>query len=172
MSAGFIGLAGSYASGHLQWRIPLATQGPPALLLCILTFFLPYSPRWLMQKEKYEESKKVMYYLHEHRGEEYIEHEYAEMYAQIRLEASRKNNNNFYALFTKRYIRRTLLGCLIVNMTKLSGNNIIQAYQSKMYAALGYEGRQVLLLTALFGIMAVIAVSEVLDIASFSANSF
>lgn len=44
--AGWVGYAGSFAVGELQWRIPLATQIPPALCLAIMTFFLPYSPRW------------------------------------------------------------------------------------------------------------------------------
>ena len=45
-AAGWIGYAGSFAVGELQWRIPLATQIPPALLLAVTTIFLPYSPRW------------------------------------------------------------------------------------------------------------------------------
>lgn len=45
-AAGWVGYAGSFAHGDLQWRIPLATQAPPALLLAVLTIFLPYSPRW------------------------------------------------------------------------------------------------------------------------------
>lgn len=45
-AAGWIGYAGSFAQGDLQWRVPLATQAPPALLLAIFTIFLPYSPRW------------------------------------------------------------------------------------------------------------------------------
>lgn len=45
-TAGFVGYAGSFAVGNLQWRIPLATQAPPAVLLAVLTIFLPYSPRW------------------------------------------------------------------------------------------------------------------------------
>lgn len=44
--AGWVGYAGSFAAGDIQWRVPLATQIPPALLLGVLTFILPYSPRW------------------------------------------------------------------------------------------------------------------------------
>lgn len=44
--AGWIGYAGSFAQGDLEWRIPLGMQAPPAALLALLTFFLPYSPRW------------------------------------------------------------------------------------------------------------------------------
>ncbi|EJT75713.1 hypothetical protein GGTG_05645 [Gaeumannomyces tritici R3-111a-1] len=156
-AAGWIGYAGSFATGDLQWRIPLATQAPPALLLAIMTFFLPYSPRWLMQKQQYEDAKKTMHYLHEHRGEDFIEQEYARMYEQIAIEANRKKAARWGVLFTRRYIRRTLLGCLIVNMTKLSGSNIIQNYQTLMYDALGYKGQQVLLIQALYGFMALVA---------------
>lgn len=72
-------------------------------------------------KERYDESKEVMYSLHEHRGAEVIEREFAEMCGQIQFEARTKSMANFYNLFTKKYIRRTLLACLIVNMMKLSG---------------------------------------------------
>ncbi|CAG9977982.1 unnamed protein product [Clonostachys byssicola] len=154
--AGWIGYAGTFAVGNLQWRIPLAMQAPPAVLLAVLCFMLPYSPRWLIMRERYEDARKVMYYIHEHRGPEFIEHEYSEMYSQIRLESTSKHKAPIMTLFTRQYIRRTLLGCLIVNMAKLSGSNVIQNYQSIMYKNLGYEGRTVLLITALYGFMAVI----------------
>lgn len=173
-TANWIGYAGSYASGDAQWRIPLATQVPPAIVLGILTLFLPYSPRWrkhlphsvaparqiltciVASKEKYEEAKRVMYYLHTHRGAEVIEKEFSEMCEQIQLEKNRKSSSNFLNLFTKKYIRRTLLVILIVQMMKLSGSNIIQTYQSIMYENLGYEGRTVLLMGGVYGIMAVV----------------
>ncbi|KAK7429408.1 hypothetical protein QQZ08_004000 [Neonectria magnoliae] len=155
-AAGWVGYAGSFAHGDLQWRIPLATQIPPAFLLAIMTIFLPYSPRWLASKERYDEAKKVMYTLHSHRGADVIEAEFAEMCSQIQLEANRKKMSNFWNLFTRKYIRRTLLACLTVNMMKLSGSNIIQNYQSIMYNSLGYEGQTVLLIGALYGFMAVI----------------
>ncbi|KAL6407202.1 MFS monosaccharide transporter [Ilyonectria robusta] len=154
--AGWVGYAGSFAVGDLQWRIPLATQIPPALLLAIMTIFLPYSPRWLASKERYDEAKKVMYSLHAHRGSEVLEAEFAEMCSQIQLEASTKSQARFTNLFTRKYIRRTLLACLTVNMMKLSGSNIIQNYQSIMYNSLGYEGQTVLLIGALYGFMAVV----------------
>lgn len=44
--ANWIGYAGSFAQGDVQWRIPLAMQLPPAMVLLGLTVFLPDSPRW------------------------------------------------------------------------------------------------------------------------------
>lgn len=107
-------------------------------------------------KERYDNAKKVMYSLHAHRGAETIEQEFAEMISQIQLEANKKKISNFWNLFTRQYIRRTLLACLTVNMMKLSGSNIIQNYQSVMYNSLGYEGQTVLLIGGLYGFMAVI----------------
>lgn len=97
-----------------------------------------------------------MYYLHEHRGPEFVEREYAEMYSQIRLETANSNKAPLITLFSRRYLRRALLGCLIVNMAKLSGSNVIQNYQSIMYNSLGFKGREVLLITALYGFSALI----------------
>ncbi|KAF6780742.1 MFS monosaccharide transporter, partial [Colletotrichum sojae] len=155
-AAGWVGYAGSFAHGDLQWRVPLATQIPPALCLAIMTIFLPYSPRWLAMRERYDEAKKVMYSLHHHRGSDVVENEFAEMCSQIQHDSERKKKSNFLNLFTRQYLRRTLLACLTVNMMKLSGSNIIQNYQSIMYNSLGYEGQTVLLIGALYGFMAVI----------------
>ncbi|KAL0932263.1 MFS monosaccharide transporter [Colletotrichum truncatum] len=155
-AAGWVGYAGSFAVGDYQWRVPLATQIPPALSLAIMTAFLPYSPRWLAMKERYDEAKKVMYTLHHHRGDDVVEKEFAEMCSQIQHDTTKKKSSNFMNLFTRQYIRRTLLACLTVNMMKLSGSNIIQNYQSIMYNSLGYKGQTVLLIGALYGFMAVV----------------
>ena len=44
--ANWIGYAGAFAKGSVQWRAPLATQLPPSILLLVLTLWLPDSPRW------------------------------------------------------------------------------------------------------------------------------
>lgn len=47
MIANWIGYAGGFApNGDAQWRIPLATQIPPAIVLIPLLILLPESPRW------------------------------------------------------------------------------------------------------------------------------
>jgi hypothetical protein len=108
------------------------------------------------QRERYSDAKKVMYSLHGHRGDDVVEAEFAEMCEQIRLEAGSSKKENFKKLFTRQYIRRTLLACLAVNMQKLSGSSVLQNYQSVLYASLGYKGKTVLLIGALYGFSAVI----------------
>ncbi|KAH7025524.1 hypothetical protein B0J12DRAFT_790215, partial [Macrophomina phaseolina] len=145
-----------YEKGDIQWRVPLAMQAPPAMLLMALMFIMPYSPRWLIQRERHEDSLKVLRYLHAHRREEWIVSEYTAMQSQIAFESEMHRRSSYRELFTKRYIRRTLLGCLVINMTKLSDSNIIQAYQTVIYNALGFEGQTVLLISGFYGFMAVI----------------
>lgn len=99
--AGWIGYAGAFASGETQWRIPLATQVPPAILLAVLTFFRPYSPRWLTLRERHEEAGSTLRYLHAHRSEELITREWSEMQAQVRLEKQHKTKSNFLRLFSR-----------------------------------------------------------------------
>lgn len=47
----YIGGTGPNQS-QAAWRFPLALQCAPSLVLGIGTFFLPYSPRWLMNQGK------------------------------------------------------------------------------------------------------------------------
>jgi hypothetical protein len=45
----------NFIGGEAAWRIPLALQLIPAIVLCGGAFFLPYSPRWLMLRGREEE---------------------------------------------------------------------------------------------------------------------
>lgn len=42
------------------WRIPLIIQGVPAIVLAIGIWFMPFSPRWLMNKDREEEALKTL----------------------------------------------------------------------------------------------------------------
>ncbi|KAI8167005.1 hypothetical protein K4K49_011173 [Colletotrichum sp. SAR 10_70] len=149
--ANWIGYAGSFASGNGQWRIPLAMQAPPAVGLGWLVFAMPFSPRWLVKQERHEDAIKVLRRLHGARGEDFVQHQYVEIRDQLALEADLRRQSSLKILFTRQYARRMLLACLIVNMTKLSGSQVIQNYQSLMYAALGFKGQTVLLIAGCYG---------------------
>ena len=64
-SANWIGVFGSFAAGNAAWRIPLGLQCLPACILIVGLFWLPESPRWLIQHGKYEEAHTVIKRLHE-----------------------------------------------------------------------------------------------------------
>lgn len=59
------------------WRVPLAIQLVPAIVLCIGSWFLPYSPRWLMLVGKEEESLVVLARLrNQHQDSPEVQYEY------------------------------------------------------------------------------------------------
>ncbi|KAI8270741.1 hypothetical protein K4K58_008573 [Colletotrichum sp. SAR11_239] len=108
-------------------------------------------PRWLVKQERHEDAVKVLRRLHGARGEDFVQHQYVEIRDQLALEADLRRQSSLKILFTRQYARRMLLACLIVNMTKLSGSQVIQNYQSLMYAALGFKGQTVLLIAGCYG---------------------
>ncbi|CAG8187962.1 unnamed protein product [Penicillium olsonii] len=55
----YIGGTGDGQS-EAAWRFPLAFQCFPSLLLAAGTFFLPYSPRWLVQADREQEARDVL----------------------------------------------------------------------------------------------------------------
>ncbi|KAL7420152.1 hypothetical protein Q5752_005118 [Cryptotrichosporon argae] len=56
----FIGGTAYPGQSTAAWRIPLALQLIPALILCVGSWYLPYSPRWLMLKGREEESLETL----------------------------------------------------------------------------------------------------------------
>ncbi|KAL2068488.1 hypothetical protein VTL71DRAFT_16586 [Oculimacula yallundae] len=158
MVANWIGYAGGFAYGNAQWRIPLAMQIPGAILLSIGCFFIPYTPRWLVGKERYNEAKQVIIRLHGDASETFISQEFTQIHDQIILEREGRNANVFLSiknLFSRRYFRRTATACFILMMGQLSGSTVIQNYQSIFYASVGYTGRTALLISGIYGFMGV-----------------
>lgn len=55
MSYGAVNIPNSFG-----WRLPFILQTVTAILLAIGCLFLPYSPRWLLSKGRFEEAKRVI----------------------------------------------------------------------------------------------------------------
>jgi MFS family permease len=49
-----------HLAGHWAWRLPFLIQMLPAIIMCSGIFMLPYSPRWLCQKGRVEESLQTL----------------------------------------------------------------------------------------------------------------
>lgn len=47
-------------TNSIAWRLPLAIQAVPALILAVATLFIPYSPRWLLKQGRDEEALAVL----------------------------------------------------------------------------------------------------------------
>lgn len=161
--ANWVGFAGAYASGDGQWRIPLGMQLPLPIVLCVMIFFVPFSPRWLVMRDRHEEAGRVLASLHTSKNADpddtAVEHELIQIQEQIGLEREQGNLSWGVALkqmFSKQYARRTLTAAFIVAMGQLSGSSVIQNFQGIFYQTVGFTGRNALLISGVYGMMGII----------------
>ncbi|KAK4938324.1 hypothetical protein LTR10_021208 [Elasticomyces elasticus] len=162
---------GGTGEGQSQaaWRLPLALQCFPSLILAIGTFVLPYSPRWLMNQAREDEALSTLVRLRRVPATDYrLKLEFLEIKAarmfdeQTRLEkygATASNLavslNEYKELFTVRHLRkRTMIACLLQVIQQFTGINAIIYYAPQFFKAIGLSGNSInLLATGVVGIV-------------------
>lgn len=149
----WIGVFGSYAHGNAAWRIPLGIQCVPAVVLIIGLFWLPESPRWLIQHGKDEEARAVIEKLHSGLNVEadFCDREFRQMKQQIEYERE-VSIKSWTSLFTKRSnFRRLMLGVGLQVFLQTTGVNVVNYYQTNLFKGVGITGRTVLWVSAAYG---------------------
>lgn len=165
-------------SSTFQWRFPLAFQALPAFLLAIGLFFLPESPRQLIEQDRLEDGLKILRKLHyDNTNEDWIMKEYNEIRATIQAEKA-ITTSGWKVLFTVPQWRTRLMhGVAVQVFTQLTGEalweqvslastpiklilipanvgiNVINYYQTIMYDALGITGNRNLLVTGIYNVL-------------------
>lgn len=86
------------------WRIPLALQLVPAIVLCIGSWFLPYSPRWLMLVGREDECLIVLARL---RDQDAISPSVQYEYRSLKVEAYAQRETNRLRYGTEKRTWRT-----------------------------------------------------------------
>ncbi|QRV72672.1 Sugar (and other) transporter [Ceratobasidium sp. AG-Ba] len=148
--ANWVGYGCQYLDSDAQWRIPLGIQVLPAILLFLGMFHLPYSPRWLIEKGRNEEALAVVQRLHgTKQNAEFIKLEFAEMVEQIKYEKSNMSSKLSDLWSTKPMLKRTLTGMGVQICCQFTGINVSAYFQPSLYAALGYSGNTILLITGI-----------------------
>jgi len=133
---------------------------PCAFVLLGFSLMLPESPRWLAQKERYEEMHVCLRRLYSDEGDEFFARTEVEIREQIHFEAIHRQNTHIghamIELFNSRNRRRTLVAIIVGQLQPLAGVSVIQNYQSILYGSLGFTGKKALLISAIYGFMGLI----------------
>ncbi|KAI9295089.1 sugar transporter [Neoconidiobolus thromboides FSU 785] len=125
----------------LAWRLPLGLQAAPAVILAVGTIFLPFSPRWLIDKDRDEEGKRVIADLRAG-GDVFhpiVQEEYDEIKREVLLEREIAVGS-YLDLFRGSIRRRVILGITIQAFQQLTGINAIMYYAPLIFQMAGLPG--------------------------------
>jgi SP family arabinose:H+ symporter-like MFS transporter len=123
-----VGLAGF---AGFEWRWKLGIAGLPALLFLLMLYFIPRSPRWLVQKGRVAEARTVLQIT----GEQDIERELQEIVESI----DREHGHAEEPLFQSKYRLPIFLAISIGMFNQLSGINAILYYLNDIFARAGFS---------------------------------
>ncbi|KAH0839277.1 hypothetical protein FOPE_05274 [Fonsecaea pedrosoi] len=112
------------------WRIPLAIQIIPAVVLAVgCWFWVPPSPRWLVQQDRHTCAREVLARLH---GDEAAEIEMQEIAERVAFE-KRVAVTRWKDMFTWPILRVTLIGTGVQFFQQITGTNSILYYTPSLY---------------------------------------
>lgn len=155
-----------------SWRVPLAFQILPALCLAIGMHFMPYSPRWLVERGYEEEALETLSRLRRKPTEECsVRTELLEIMAEVRFarevtKAAYPNAGpvkriiNKYALLMSSWpkAKRIIIGCIIMTLQQNMGMITLVYLLPMLLGQLGLDTDTTsLIATGVYGIVKMLA---------------
>lgn len=146
-----------HIAGSASWRIPLALQFLPGISLCIGCFVLPPSPRLLVLRGRIDDARKTLARLRlrtleEAKEDPLIQFELLEMQINVALVRQKSSDGllreTWTTLFGREYVRRTLIGIMIMFFQQWSGINALLYYGPTLVESIGMRGDTVTLLVS------------------------
>lgn len=132
----FVNFGASYITNDWAWRIPFLVQ----LVVCVLlssAYFLPYSPRWLVDKNRRDEALLVIARLHESTVEDpEVINEFRCICEEIEVERS-FGNRTYIECFRGTNLKRTLFALFTGNGAAFTGTYSISYYTPQIFQQAG-----------------------------------
>ncbi|KAG1792813.1 uncharacterized protein HD556DRAFT_544716 [Suillus plorans] len=146
-----------HIAGSASWRIPLALQFLPGISLCLGCFVLPPSPRLLVLRGRIDDARNTLAKLRlrtpdEAKEDPLIQLELLEMQINVALVRQKSTDGlsreTWTTLFGREYVRRTLIGIMIMFFQQWSGINALLYYGPTLVESIGMRGDTVTLLVS------------------------
>lgn len=102
--------------GGLNWRLPMAMQACPCVIVLAFFWFLPESPRWLMSRGREEEARRILTKYHGNGDQDHyiVAIQMEEMREAIKTSGSDKRWYDYRELFNTRAARHRMFLVLCV----------------------------------------------------------
>ncbi|KAF8553903.1 general substrate transporter [Imleria badia] len=142
--------------GEIQWRLPIIVQIIPGVLFFIFMLFQPESPRWLVEKERYEDAAQSLAYI---ARTDPLSAAVQLTLSEIRADFVGRHKLSLLTQFRKMGENRIIaLRCfiplLLTFFQQWSGTNAINYYSPQIFASLGFSSTTAsLLATGIYGVV-------------------
>ncbi|KAL0929366.1 lactose permease [Colletotrichum truncatum] len=132
-------------NGEASWRIPSALQALPSVIQVLLIWFVPESPRWLVDKSRHEEALAMLIKFHgeDNPSDPVVVFEYNEIISAIETERADAQSS---LLGTLRELvsgtgnrRRTMIMVWAAVCSQMSGNAFVSYYLSPILTSVELE---------------------------------
>lgn len=130
-----------YVEAEYQWRLNFIISTAVALILLVSLFFLPESPRWLVEKGRNDEAARILDRIHRTKDDTDGAYAHAEM-VQIsaQVEAERNLPSGYlYILRTPALRKRFICTLLVWTMGQATGITVLANLTPTLFAGLGYD---------------------------------
>jgi MFS transporter, SP family, sugar:H+ symporter len=132
----------TYVKGDLEWRLAMGIQCVPAILLLVVMFFMPCSPRWLATKGRDAEAIEIIAHLRsETVNDPGTLAEYKQITDAVEIERS-VGNGSWGELLVPGLRNRLALAMLIQMWQQFTGINVILYYQNSLLTGMGIDKDQ------------------------------
>ena len=141
--------------GHIDgvWRIMFGICALPAIALFFGMLRMPESPRWLVEKGRYDEALAVLKTV---RSEDRALAEFAQV-EQVTEDEKKGNQLGFKEILANKWLRRIVFVGIGVSVTQqLTGINSIMYYGTRVLEESGFTETAALMANTVFGLAAVI----------------
>ena len=133
--------------GEDSWRLMLGIVAIPAIIYCILVFFVPESPRWLIvHRGDYDTARKTL----EVSDPEGVDEAILALHKSIEEDHQKESLSAF---FTKRFSVPIFLAILIAFFNQLSGINAIIYFAPRVFELAGIGKQAAFLQSAGIGLV-------------------
>ena len=152
------------ATSSWTWRAPMILQIIPALALFAGYAFCPESPRYLALRGRMDEAKKNLMWMRSmNEDHPYFIEEFREMENKLLLEQEQETGLKKFTSFWKFCVTdpstraRLIFVFIIQTLFIMSGGNSITYYAPTILGSMGLNSTQVLLFTAIYGLVKVVS---------------
>ncbi|THX56628.1 general substrate transporter [Aureobasidium pullulans] len=141
-----------------QWRIPFALQMLPGALLLVGIVFQNESPRWLVEKDRYDDAARALAHVRgRSQDDEVIRKELGEIIADFQSREKIPLLGQLKVVCSdKKYFYRFSMAIILMMFQQWTGTNSINYYSPQIFKSIGLGSSSGLFATGIYGVVKVV----------------